>query len=81
MMDSQENALTQGTEEVKQAEDANKVNPPSGEETAPIAAEAAEDAQQAQEEDLAKKVYTSKKEIVDRLGEIAKSETTPDKAR
>ena len=79
-MDSQENALTQGTEEVKQAEEANKVNPPSGEETAPIAAEAAEDAQQAQEEELAKKVYTSKKEIVDRLGEIAKSETTPDKA-
>ena len=79
-MDSQENALTQGTEEVKQAEEANKVNPPSGEETAPIAAETAEDAQQAQEEELAKKVYTSKKEIVDRLGEIAKSETTPDKA-
>ena len=76
-MDSQENALTQGTEEVKQAEEANKVNPPSGEE---IAAETAEDAQQAQEEELAKKVYTSKKEIVDRLGEIAKSETTPDKA-
>ena len=80
MMDSQENALTQGTEEVKQAEEANKVNPPSGEETAPIAAETAEDAQQAQEEELAKKVYTSKKEIVDRLSEIAKSETTPDKA-
>ena len=79
-MDSQENALTQGTEEVKQAEEANKVNPPSGEETAPIAAETAEDAQQAQEEELAKKVYTSKKEIVDRLSEIAKSETTPDKA-
>ena len=82
-MDSQENALTQGTEEVKQAEEANKVNPPTGEETAPstvATAEEAHDAHDAQQEEFAKKDYHTKKEIVARLSEIANGETTPDKA-
>ena len=100
-MDSQENALQQGTEEVKQAEEAANVNPPVGEEAAQPAAESAanekeevdtateetqaednpaEDTPKESEDDYTKKVYNSKKEIVNRLNEIASSDATPDKA-
>lgn len=84
MMDSQENALNQGTEEVKQSETTVEqiVN------NAEIAVEIAEDTviaatdnQQLREEDtLANTVYDSKKEIVERVKAIADSEETPEKA-
>ncbi|GAB6960166.1 DUF349 domain-containing protein [Prevotella aurantiaca JCM 15754] len=84
MMDSQENALNQGTEEVKQSETTVEqiVN------NAEIAVEVAEDTviaatdnQQLREEDtLANTVYDSKKEIVERVKAIADSEETPEKA-
>lgn len=80
MMDSQENALTQGTEEVKQAEETAKVNPLSGEETVQPIAEATEETPTEASEDLSKKVYNTKKDVVNRLTEIANSEATPDKA-
>jgi hypothetical protein len=83
-MDSQENALNQGTEEVKQSETTVEqiVN------NAEIAVEVAEDTviaatdnQQLREEDtLANTVYDSKKEIVERVKAIADSEETPEKA-
>ncbi len=84
MMDSQENALNQGIEEVKQSETTVEqiVN------NAEIAVEVAEDTviaatdnQQLREEDtLANTVYDSKKEIVERVKAIADSEETPEKA-
>ncbi|WP_028896811.1 DUF349 domain-containing protein [Prevotella sp. HUN102] len=90
MMDSQEIALNQGTEEVKQQENAaeQQVN-----ETAPVAEvqateEVAEEnasenaaVQQAEEKnDAAMKTYNSKKEIVARIKELSASEETPEKA-
>ena len=77
MMDSQENALTQGTEEVKQADEATSVNPQSAEETAP---NTAENADKVEEDYPSKKVYNTKKEVIDRLCEMANSEDIPDKA-
>ena len=70
MMDSQENALTQGTEEVKQADEATSVNPQSAEETAP---NTAENADKVEEDYPSKKVYNTKKEVIDRLCEMANS--------
>ena len=90
MMDSQEIALNQGTEEVKQQENAaeQQVN-----ETAPVAEvqateEVAEEnasenaaVQQAEEKnDAAMKTYNSKKEIVARIKELSAGEETPEKA-
>ena len=84
MMDSQENALNQGTEEVKQSETAAEQTVNEAETTAETAQEtatAAADNQQLREEDtLANKVYNSKKEIVERVKTIADSEETPEKA-
>ena len=84
MMDSQENALNQGTEEVKQSETAAEQTVNEAETTAETAQEtatAAADDQQLREEDtLANKVYNSKKEIVERIKTIADSEETPEKA-
>lgn len=87
MMDSQENTLDKGTEEVKQAE----VNAETVEKTdtteqaeAPVQAETTEQAETAQPaeaaEDFSKKVYSSKKEIIERLKEIVASDETPEKA-
>ena len=84
MMDSQENALNQGTEEVKQSETTAEQTVNEAETTAETAQEtatAAADNQQLREEDtLANKVYNSKKEIVERIKTIADSEETPEKA-
>lgn len=84
MMDSQENALNQGTEEVKQSETTAEQTVNEAETTAETAQEtatAAADDQQLREEDtLANKVYNSKKEIVERIKTIADSEETPEKA-
>ena len=83
-MDSQENALNQGTEEVKQSETTAEQTVNEAETTAETAQEtatAAADNQQLREEDtLANKVYNSKKEIVERIKTIADSEETPEKA-
>ena len=84
MMDSQENALNQGTEKVKQSETTAEQTVNEAETTAETAQEtatAAADNQQLREEDtLANKVYNSKKEIVERVKTIADSEETPEKA-
>lgn len=84
MMDSQENALNQGTEEVKQSETTAEQTVNEAETTAETAQEtatAAADNQQLREEDtLANKVYNSKKEIVERVKTIADSEEIPEKA-
>ena len=84
MMDSQENALNQGTEEVKQSETTAEQTVNEAETTAETAQETATaeaDNQQLREEDtLANKVYNSKKEIVERVKTIADSEETPEKA-
>lgn len=85
MMDSQENALNQGTEEVKQSETTAEQTVNEAETTAETAQEtatAAADNQQLREEDtLANKVYNSKKEIVERVKTIADSEEIPEKAK
>ena len=84
MMDSQENALNQGTEEVKQSETTVEQTVNNAETAVEIAKDtviAATDNQQLREEDtLANKVYNSKKEIVERVKTIADSEETPEKA-
>lgn len=84
MMDSQENALNQGTEEVKQSETTAEQTVNEAETTAETVQEtatAAADNQQLREEDtLANKVYNSKKEIVERIKTIADSEEAPEKA-
>ena len=88
MMDSQENALNQGTEEVKQSETTAEQTVNEAETTAETTAEtaqetatAAADNQQLREEDtLANKVYNSKNEIVERVKTIADSEEAPEKA-
>ena len=84
MMDSQENALNQGTEEVKQSETTVEQTVNNAETAVEIAKDtviAATDNQQLREEDtLANTVYDSKKEIVERVKAIADSEETPEKA-
>ncbi len=64
MMDSQENNPAQGIEEEQKAAPA-----------APVTDNSAEEAQK----EAAKKVYASKKEVLDRVKEIAESDETPDK--
>ena len=90
-MDSQENNPTQGIEEEQKAapaapvtdnsaEDAQKEatseEPTTAESSEPAATEASE-ASEASEP--AKKVYASKKEVLDRVKEIAEGDETPDK--
>lgn len=106
MMDSQENALNQGTEEVKKAEqpaqtveepvnveeqpaaqtaEAVATPAPAEESAAATAAPAVENTADSQPEPAETpqpehKVYTSKKEILERMREIAAADDTPEKA-
>lgn len=93
MMDSQENTTPKGIEEEQKAEAAAPVtnadnengakeepkadNQEQGATAETTAEEAATD--EAVTDDLAKKVYASKKEVLDRIEEIAKSDETPEK--
>ena len=84
MMDSQENALNQGLEDAKQPEMTVEQTANDAETTTDDAKKTAAtviDNQQLRAENtLTKKIYNSKKEIVERLKEIANSEDTPEKA-
>ena len=88
MMDSQENALNQGTEEVKLSEKATTNATTNNREAQNINADAAaeslnqpvETQPKNEEEDLATKAYNSKKEIIERLKAIVDSDKTPEKA-
>ena len=88
MMDSQENALNQGTEEVKLSEKATTNATTDNREAQNINADAAaeslnqpvETQPKNEEEDLATKAYNSKKEIIGRLKAIVDSDQTPEKA-
>lgn len=90
MMDSQEIALNQGTEEVKQQENAaeqqvNEAAPvaevQTTEEVAEVNAGESAAVQQAEEKNEATmKTYDSKKEIVARIKELSAGEETPEKA-
>ena len=88
MMDSQENALNQGTEEVKLSEKATTNATTDNREAQNINADAAaeslnqpvETQPKNEEEDLATKAYNSKKEIVEHLKAIVDSDKTPEKA-
>lgn len=85
MMDSQENALNMGTEEVKQTENAaNEANAATtvadDANAGKTAGEQTADNTEAVADDLSKKVYNSKKEVIERLKEIVASDDTPDKA-
>lgn len=87
MMDSQDNTLNKGIEEEKQQEEAVS-NAPSSvttpekepEQQAAEAQTTAETKADGPEEDLSKKVYNSKKEVIERLKEIVSSDETPVKA-
>ncbi len=87
MMDSQDNTLNKGIEEEKQQEEAVS-NAPSSvttpekepEQQAAEAQTTAETQTDGPEEDLSKKVYNSKKEVIERLKEIVSSDETPVKA-
>lgn len=89
MMDSQENALNQGAEEVKQQEvavekevkDDSKAAETSTPETAIEKSTENAEGQKAEEtQSPTLKVYNSKKDIVERIKEIAESDETPEKA-
>ena len=84
MMDSQENALNQGLEEAKQSETTVEQTANDAETTTDDAKKTAatviDNQQLGAENTLTKKIYNSKKEIVERLKEIANSEDTPEKA-
>lgn len=83
MMDSQENTTPKGIEEEQKAEAAAPVT--NVEKENDVKEEPKADTQEqaatveADTEDLAKKVYASKKEVLDRIEEIAKSDDTPEK--
>ena len=88
MMDSQENIIPKGIEEEQKAQAAAPVTNVNNEndekeETKADAQEQATTAEptpeEAGKEELAKKVYASKKEVLDRIAEIAKSDETPEK--
>ena len=104
-MDSQDNTLDKGTEEVKQTEQVEnqteetanaevktEAADATAKEEAPATAtaetagssetapEKPEEAQAADADDPAKKVYNSKKEVIERLKDIVASDETPDKA-
>ena len=88
MMDSQENITPKGIEEEQKAQAAAPVTNVNNEndekeETKADAQEQATTAEptpeEAGKEELAKKVYASKKEVLDRIAEIAKSDETPEK--
>ncbi len=88
MMDSQENITPKGIEEEQKAQAAAPVTNVNNEndekeETKADAQEQATTAEptpeEAGKEELAKKVYASKKEVLDRIAEIAKGDETPEK--
>ena len=88
MMDSQENALNQGTEEVKLPEETavSDATANAGEQNVQADTAAGSPDQPAEtqtrdvEENPAAKAYSSKKEIIERLKAIADSDETPEKA-
>lgn len=86
MMDSQENTTPKGIEEEQKAEAAapvtnvdneNDVKEDAKADTKEQTAAVEPDAQDTAAEDLAKKVYASKKEVLDRIEEIANGDDTP----
>lgn len=88
MMDSQENTTPKGIEEEQKAEAAapvtnvdneNDVKEDAKADTQEQAAAVEPDAQDTAAEDLAKKVYASKKDVLDRIEEIANGDDTPEK--
>ena len=88
MMDSQENITPKGIEEEQKAQAAAPVTSVNNENdekeeqkavTQEQAATAEPAPEEAGKEDLAKKVYASKKEVLDRIEEIAKGDETPEK--
>ena len=87
-MDSQENTTPKGIEEEQKAEAAapvtnvdneNDVKEDAKADTQEQAAAVEPDAQDTAAEDLAKKVYASKKEVLNRIEEIANGDDTPGK--
>ena len=87
-MDSQENTTPKGIEEEQKAEAAapvtnvdneNDVKEDAKADTQEQTAAVEPDAQDTAAEDLAKKVYASKKEVLDRIEEIANGDDTPEK--
>ena len=87
MMDSQENALNQGTEEVKLSEEVATNATTENSEAQSVNENAAENLNQpvetqseSEETNLAAKAYSSKKEIIERLKAIVDSDETPEKA-
>lgn len=88
MMDSQENALNQGTEEVKLSEEVAANATTENSEVQNVNTDAVEEnlnqpvetKSESEKENLATKTYTSKKEIIERLKAIVDSNETPEKA-
>lgn len=88
MMDSQENALNQGTEEVKLSEEVAANATTENSEVQNVNTDAVEDnlnqpvetKSESEKENLATKTYSSKKEIIERLKAIVDSNETPEKA-
>lgn len=87
-MDSQENALNQGTEEVKLSEEVAANATTENSEVQNVNTDAVEEnlnqpvetKSESEKENLATKTYTSKKEIIERLKAIVDSNETPEKA-
>ena len=89
MMDSQENSTPKGIEEEQKAEAAAPVTngdnkndvkeEPKADTQVQEAVAVEPKAEETATDDLAKKVYASKKEVLDRIEEIAKSDNTPEK--
>ena len=88
MMDSQENALNQGTEEVKLSEEVAANATTENSEVQNVNTDAVEEnlnqpvetKSESEKENLATKTYSSKKEIIERLKAIVDSNETPEKA-
>ena len=84
MMDFQENALTQGTEEVKAVEGTSPVEEKHQDATTQqtVTSGETEESQKdnAPVEEPVKKVYATKKEVIERLKEIVANDETPQKA-
>ena len=88
MMDSQENALNQGTEEVKLSEEVAANATTENSEVQNVNTDAVEEnlnqpvetKSESEKENLSTKTYSSKKEIIERLKAIVDSNETPEKA-
>ena len=80
-MDSQENALNQGTEEVKLSEETvAKAPTEQNEATAEGLNQSTETQSKCEAETYSAKTYSTKKEIIERLKAIVDSDDTPEKA-